>query len=250
MAPGRALGTAALGLALRLLLGFGLGLEATLNSIPTRSLTEAPGPSAGSCAPTDFQCQPSGLCVPLKWRCDVDKDCPDGSDEEGCGTDPCAQDGECPPPTGRPCSCDSGDDCPGGVDKNCGRQPCQDGELYCPPQNSCFPITWLCDGHPDCLDSSDELGCGTKTLQEGGATSMGTPVGNATVTSVEDQDSVQSGNRSANGVIAAAAVLSVGLAIAIFFALSRLCAQGRLSPLGLLVALKGSLQSEKMASVL
>lgn len=33
---------------------------------------------------------------------------------------------------------------------------------------------------------------------------MGTPVGNATVTSVDDQDSVQSGNRSAYGVIAAA----------------------------------------------
>lgn len=79
---------------------------------------------------------------------------------------------------------------------------------------------------------------------------MGTPVGNATVTSVDDQDSVQSGNRSAYGVIAAAVVLSVGLAITIFFVLSRFCAQGRLSPLGLLVALKGSLQSEKTASVL
>lgn len=45
-------------------------------------------------------------------------------------------------------------------------------------------------------------------------------------------------------------VLSVGLAITIFFVLSRFCAQGRLSPLGLLVALKGSLQSEKTASVL
>ncbi|KAB0400615.1 hypothetical protein E2I00_013656 [Balaenoptera physalus] len=53
---------------------------------------------------------------------------------------------------------------------------------------------------------------GTKTLQEGSATSMGTPVTlesvtylrNATVTSVGDRDSVQSGNRSAYGIIAAA----------------------------------------------
>lgn len=43
MAPGRALRTAALGLALRLLLAFGLGLEATPTSTPTRSLTEDPG---------------------------------------------------------------------------------------------------------------------------------------------------------------------------------------------------------------
>ncbi|XP_020940796.1 CD320 antigen [Sus scrofa] len=250
MAPGRALRTAALGLALRLLLAFGLGLEATPTSTPTRSLTEDPGPSAGSCAPTNFQCRTSGLCVPLKWRCDVDKDCPDGSDEVECGIEPCTQDGQCPPPIGRPCPCDSIHDCPEGVNENCRHQPCQEGEVYCLPENSCIPITWLCDGHPDCSDYSDELGCGTKTVQEGGATSMGTPVGNATVTSVDDQDSVQSGNRSAYGVIAAAVVLSVGLAITIFFVLSRFCAQGRLSPLGLLVALKGSLQSEKTASVL
>ena len=43
------------------------------------------GPSAGSCPPTDFQCRSDGRCVPLIWRCDVDQDCLDGSDEEECG---------------------------------------------------------------------------------------------------------------------------------------------------------------------
>ncbi|XP_067589990.1 CD320 antigen [Pseudorca crassidens] len=261
MAGARAQRATALGLALRVLLSFGLGLEAAPTSIPAWSLTQAPGPSAASCPPTNFQCRSDGLCVPLTWRCDVDKDCLDGSDEEECSTEPCAQDGQCKPPTGSPCSCDSIDDCPDGINKNvlnCGHQPCPEGELRCPLGGSCIPRTWLCDGHPDCSDSSDELGCGTKTLQEGSATSVGTPVTlesvtylrNATVTSVGDRDSVQSGNRSAYGIIAAAVVLSVGLAAAILFMWSRLCAQGRLSPLGLLVSVKGSLQSERTASVL
>ena len=46
------------------------------------------------------------------------------------------------------------------------------------------------------------------------------------------------------------AVLSVSLAAGILFALSRLCAQGCLAPLGLLVSMKGSLQPEKKTSVL
>ncbi|XP_036703662.1 CD320 antigen isoform X2 [Balaenoptera musculus] len=217
MARGRAQRAAALGLALRVLLSFGLGLEAAPTSIPTWSLTQAPGPSTASCPPTNFQCRSDGRCVPLTWRCDVDQDCVDGSDEEECSIEPCAQDGQCTPPTGSPCSCDSIDDCPDGINKNvlnCGHQPCPEGELRCPLGGSCIPRTWLCDGHPDCSDSSDELGCGTKTLQEGSATSMGTPVTlesvtylrNATVTSAGDRDSVQSGNRSAYGIIAAADV--------------------------------------------
>ena len=40
-----------------------------------------------------FQCK-SGHCIPLRWRCDADADCMDGSDEEACGTG-----GEPPPPT-------------------------------------------------------------------------------------------------------------------------------------------------------
>lgn len=237
---------ATLGLALRLLLGFGLGLEAAPTSVTTRSPAQASGPSAGSCLPTSFQCRTSGFCVPLIWRCDGDQDCSDGSDEE-CEIEPCAQDGQCPQPTGSPCSCDSMDDCPDGIDKNvlnCSSQPCRKGELRCSLGSSCIPHTWFCDGHPDCPDSSDELGCGTETLQEG--TSVGTPVTsvtlenvtflrNATTTLVRDQDSVKSGNQNAYGTIAAAVVLSAGLVAAILLAFSRLCAQG------LLVAVKESL---------
>lgn len=37
------------------------------------------------CDMDQFQCK-SGHCIPLRWRCDADADCMDGSDEEACGT--------------------------------------------------------------------------------------------------------------------------------------------------------------------
>lgn len=258
MAQGGVRRTAALGLALRLLLGFGLGLEAAPTPVPIQFLAQAPG----SCPPTSFQCRTSGFCVPLTLRCDRDKDCPDGSDEEECRIKPCAQDGECQPPTGSPCTCDNVDDCPDGIVENvhnCSSQPCPAGELRCPLGGACIPRTWLCDGHPDCPASSDELGCGTETLQQGTATSTGTPVTphsvpslrNATTSPVGDQDSVQSGNRSAYGVIAAAVVLSAGVAAISLFVLFRLSALGCLRPLGLLMVVKESLLlSDRRTSLL
>lgn len=86
---------------------------------------------------------------------------------------------------------------------------------------------------------------------------MGTPVTsvtlesvtypkNATTTLVGDQNSVQSRNRNAYGVIVAAALLSAGLVAAVLLAISRLCA-----PLGLLVTVKESLMlSERKSSLL
>ncbi|XP_015418703.1 PREDICTED: CD320 antigen [Myotis davidii] len=222
MALGGAQRTAALGLTLQLLLGFVLGLEAA----PTRSRAQTIG------SPTGFQCRISGHYVPLLWHCDGEEDCPDGSDEEECKIEPCTQDGQCSPPEGSLCSCDSIDDCPDGIDKillNCSRQPCPAGELHCLLGSTCIPHTWLCDGHPDCPDSSDELGCGTETLQEGMSV---TPVTLESVTYL----TVQSGNRSAYGVIAAAVVLSAGLVAATLLVLSRL-----LYPPGLLVVMKESL---------
>lgn len=133
------------------------------------------------------------------------------------------------------------------------------------------------------------LVAGTKTPQEGNVTATGIPVilvtvpelGNATATSVGDQDSVQSGNRSACGVIAAAGkmtrpsrswgqetagggdravtdsclsptvVLSAGLAAIFLFVLSRLWARGRLTRLGLLMVVKESLLlSDRKTSLL
>lgn len=34
-----------------------------------------------TCSPEAFQCPGSHMCVPQRWKCDGDKDCPDGADE-------------------------------------------------------------------------------------------------------------------------------------------------------------------------
>nr|XP_010347885.1 CD320 antigen [Saimiri boliviensis boliviensis] len=251
MARGGVGRTGALSLVLRLLLGLGLGLEAAATPLSTQTSAQAAGPSSGSCSPTKFQCRTGDLCVPLNWRCDSDEDCPDASDEEECRPDrpcapaiePCTQNGQCPPTPGLLCSCTGVGDCSGENDeklRNCSRPTCPAGELHCTLSDECIPLTWLCDGHPDCSDSSDELGCGTsETLLKGNATTMGPPVTFESVTSLGNATS--SGRPSAYGVIAAAAVLSISLVAATLLLLFWLRAQGRLCPLGLLMNAKESL---------
>ncbi|XP_054981069.1 CD320 antigen [Sorex araneus] len=211
-----------LGLALRLLLVLELGRQVALNPLPpgSRSL----GQAQGSCPPSSFQCRSNGYCVPLTWRCDSDEDCPDGSDEEACRIEPCPQDGPCPQPTGDPCSCDNIRDCPRGGEGrhlNCSYPPCPAGELRCLLGAACIPHTWLCDGHPDCPDASDERSCGNQTSQEGNSTSTVTPealesspsVSNSSASPPGDQLTDQPQNPSASWGVAVGAVLIIALAI-------------------------------------
>nr|XP_003461440.2 CD320 antigen [Cavia porcellus] len=257
MACGGPLRSAVLGLGLRLLLGLGLGLEAAPTSASTWLLTPSPGPSIGSCLPPDFQCRTNGFCIPPTWRCDGDIDCEDGSDEEKCRIQPCAQNGQCPPPADSTCFCDSISDCLGDPDKNlqnCShRQPCPTNQMPCKTVDMCVPHEWHCDRHPDCPDGSDELGCEVK-LKEGHASTVGTPVTLAGVTSLSnatDSFEDQPGNPSSYKVIAAAGLLGVSLTAVTVLVLFQLRAQRSQRPLGLLVAVKDSLMlSERKRSVL
>ncbi|XP_032765816.1 CD320 antigen isoform X2 [Rattus rattus] len=255
---------AALGLVLRLLLGLRTGPEAAPapTPAPAHTLVQVSGPRAGSCPTDTFKCLTSGYCVPLSWRCDGDRDCSDGSDEEECRIEPCAQNRQCQPQPALPCSCDNISGCSSGSDKNlnCSRSPCQEGELRCTLDGVCIPHTWRCDGHPDCPDSSDELSCDTDTetdkifQEENATTSMSsmivekeTSFRNVTVASAGHP----SRNPNAYGVIAAAGVLSAILVSATILILLRLRGQGYLPPTGLLVAVKESLLlSERKTSLI
>ncbi|CAB1328019.1 unnamed protein product, partial [Coregonus sp. 'balchen'] len=108
----------------------------------------------------------SYACVPKHWLCDGERDCPDGSDElsaAGCAPNNTCMEGmfQCRNQVCIPqrFACDHDDDCGDGSDETlqCEYGSCSLGEFHC-TDGRCLPrVQWECDGHPDCLDQSDEL---------------------------------------------------------------------------------------------
>ena len=110
-------------------------------------------------------CLDGSKCVPEKWKCDFDKDCPDGSDEN-CTHSTCAPDqfrchnGQC---ISNKWQCDLEEDCTDGSDElNCTGNPdakCKPNEFQCENSPQCFPESWKCDGDFDCPGQEDEKDC-------------------------------------------------------------------------------------------
>uniref|UniRef100_A0A673GCB4 Low-density lipoprotein receptor-related protein 8-like n=1 Tax=Sinocyclocheilus rhinocerous TaxID=307959 RepID=A0A673GCB4_9TELE len=140
----------------------------TLESVQTfNSVFLSPCAVKNTCAPSEFACA-NGQCVPGRWRCDGEPECPDGSDE----ADATCIKQTCPPEKfdcGGKCvslswRCDGERDCENGEDEaDCAAgESCSVGEFQC-RKRKCLAPVYVCDGDDDCGDGSDEEKCSPPT---------------------------------------------------------------------------------------
>lgn len=117
------------------------------------------------CKTGELMCS-NGQCIPAGRRCNGIPDCSDGSDEHHCSTPAffvdCKADefkcdnGQCISIENR---CNRIPDCEDGSDERHCSNKCSSGHS-CRSVFHCYNETQHCDGKRDCLDYSDEMGCG------------------------------------------------------------------------------------------
>uniref|UniRef100_A0A0N5C793 Terribly reduced optic lobes n=1 Tax=Strongyloides papillosus TaxID=174720 RepID=A0A0N5C793_STREA len=119
--------------------------------------------SRGNCTENEFYCKSSNTCVPKSYRCDGDKHCLLGEDEENCSS--CENGAVLCPSTNKCISkwniCDGVIHCPDRFDEsNCECTSCSGNrKVLCKSSNFCITRSEVCNGVPNCPDGEDEENC-------------------------------------------------------------------------------------------